>query len=488
MIITAMRNWRPEPGDLLEWRPTEQARAVADAAPVEADPPTFLQQTHVRGFLAKQQRGGPHRAFLGVTTEVEGDLDEDALTRALTSYVHRHDGLHTFFSAAGPAIVRHRIDSTAIDFEVHNAGALEHTDAFADYIHHRFENDATSIRWPGFAFGAVRRPGSFTIYYGCDHAFSDGASQVLALSELVDRYRAEVDGSEPSVYTSAPTGGFPDYACTEHALAQAHTAESPELAEWLQIFESHGSTMPAFALDLGLAPSETAPVRPVEFDLLDTAGTDAFDAVCKAAGGKLISGIYAALAITDYELAGRPEYYGMSVLNSRDVGNYALSQGWFCNFAPVAFRTADASSFRELMPLAHEGHLRSKRLARVPVQAVIMALLASGASAEEVAKSPHMLSYIDFRWFPGVGSTPYEKGLLFTGEGETANASMWINRDHSHLYFGSQTPDTPQARNELSRYHEHLHRVIAAVARDGDYAIPRSTVVDEGLILARHNN
>ena len=33
MIITAMRNWKPAPGELLEWHPVDDARPLVESAP-----------------------------------------------------------------------------------------------------------------------------------------------------------------------------------------------------------------------------------------------------------------------------------------------------------------------------------------------------------------------------------------------------------------------------------------------------------------------
>ncbi|MGC0364609.1 hypothetical protein ABH922_002593 [Rhodococcus sp. 27YEA15] len=479
MIITSIRNWKPDPGTLLEWQPTHRARIIADAAPADSIPPTFLQENHVQGYLAKKSRGESHRAFLGVASEVDGDLDVVALTRALTRFVHRHDVLHTFFSADGGIPVVHRVDRSAIDFEAADAGDLTDSVDFQAYILARFESEATSVRWPGFAFGAVLRPGGFTLYYGCDHAFTDGASQALAFSELADLYQSEISATTPSPYTTALTDGFSVYARAEHERAAAYDTESPEVREWLTIFADNGNKMPSFSLDLGLTPGQTAPVRPVELDLLDAPSTVSFDAVCKAAGGKLISGIYAAVSIADYELAGRSDYYGMSVLSSRGLGNFHLSQGWMCSFAPVAFHVGATSTFTELVAAAHAGHLRAKRLADVPIRSVLLALLEAGVAGHDVAASPNMLSYIDFRWFPGVGTPPYEGAMEFTGEGETSNASMWFNRDARHLYLGSQTPDTAAARTQLEVYHQHLKRIFTTVAAHGEYRLSPAAATEE---------
>lgn len=101
-------------------------------------------------------------------------------------------------------------------------------------------------------------------------------------------------------------------------------------------------------------------------------------------------------------------------------------------------------------------------------------MAAAGATPESILTAPNLLSYIDFRWFPGVGREAFRRGVLFTGEGRTANASAWINRDQDELYLGSQVPGTPFAQAQAWRYYEHVRGIIADIARDGDRAIMAS--------------
>lgn len=491
MIITAMDWWTPDGGTLLEWHPRSAAAQRAAAAPVAAGPLSFLQENHLRSTHAARQGGSEHKAYLGSATDIDGELDRAAMTRALEAFVARHEGLRTWFRLDGNDITRLRVEDEALDFEVTVAGEFTESHEFRRYIHGRFGGEATAMSWPGFAFGAISRPGGFTIYYGCDHALSDGASQALALAEIAELYEAQVDGRPADAFASSPTGSFLDYARMENELTQSFSAKSPEVVEWLDIFRHGGGVMPGFPLDMGLEPGETAPVRPIELNLLDTDGIAAFDRVCKAAGASFLSGVYAAVAITEYELAARTDYFGISVLATRLVADYGLSQGWFCNFAPVAFGVADVGSFTELLPAALAGYNRAKRLAVVPAQSVIGALLNSGAALEDVTASPNLLSYIDFRRFPGDGRAAYERGVLFTGEGRTANASMWFNRDHDRFYLGSQTPDTTLAQLQVKRYHEHLWSVFDRVVTDGDYAVAGPGLTGcptEETALARHHH
>ncbi|UGT62270.1 condensation domain-containing protein [Nocardia asteroides] len=475
MIITALANWNPPAGSVFEWHPAGPPRAEPD--PGRA---SFLQENHVRGVAAGQHAGREHHAYLATATEVAGELEATAMSRAVERFSLRHAGLRTWLEVDNGAVTRMRVPESAVAFEVRPIGETEGGAAFREYALARFSREAIVTSYPGFAVGAVRRPGSFTLYYGCDHALSDGISQALVLPELLELYRAEATGAALGPFTSTPAGGFPEYAAAEHALAAEFGPESREIAEWLEIVRHNDGALPSCPVDLGLAPGETAPMRPIEFDLLDADGTAAFDAVCKSEGVRFVAGVLAAVAVADLEIAGKPDYYGMIVTSTRDRGDYLLSQGWFCNFAPVAFPVRSAGTFRELLAHAHAGYERALRLAAAPVQSVITALLMSGADPAKVAASPNMLSYIDFRRFPGAGSSEYEHGMLFTGEGATGNASLWINRDRRHLYLGCQSPGTPAAQAALAPYHARLREVFAEVARDGDRAIRPREVIGAG--------
>ncbi|OZC54721.1 hypothetical protein CH286_00040 [Rhodococcus sp. WWJCD1] len=476
MIITAMGSWNPAPGRLLEWHPTPAAQARAATAPVDATPPSFLQEDHLKAAWAARQRSDVHTAYTGVATEIDGDVDTAAMSRALATYVLRHEGLRCWFEVESTGVVRHLAEPEVAEFEVLDAGESTDDDEFQRYVRQRFGAEATADVWPGFVLGVVSRPGSFTLYYGADHAFTDGGSQALVISELADLYALEIGDPAPK---PADAGSHLAYAAEERARAATYGPDSPEISAWRDIFTRHDGLMPRFPLDLGLAPGERAPVRIVERHLLDAGATAAFDAACKSAGARMSSGIFAAVAITDFELAGTAEYFGITVLSTRHHGDYGQSQGWFVNFAPVAFEVAGNGKFSDVAPLAHSGFEQAKQIAEAPVHAVLGALAADGTLGSELAVSPNMLSYIDFRWFPGVGRDADTRAKHFTGEGSTSNASMWINRDEEHLYLVAQTPDTDTAAASVQRYHSHLANVLETIAREGDYTLSLDHLVQE---------
>ncbi len=468
MIITALHNWKPMPGRLLELHPTDEALKVARAAAVHPAPPSFLQEDHVRVAAAIADRGDDHHAYTGVATEIDEVLDRDALSRASAAFVLRHEALRCWFELDGSEVIRRLAAPAAAAFTVRDVGALESDQQFQQYIRARFASEATPSSWPGFAVGVVERNDGFTLYYAADHAFTDGGSQALAISELADLYAIETGNDAP---VPAAAGSHLDYTVQERARATSYGPREPEIRAWKKLFDEHAGRMPRFPLDLGLADGERGPVRIVECHLLDADATSALDRACKAAGARISSGVFAAVGVTDHELAGHDDYFGITVLSTRHLGPYEQSQGWFVNFAPVAFDVAGAETFSAVAARAHDGFERAKQIGAAPVHAVLAALAADGTLGDEIAVSPNMLSYIDFRWFPGVGRPADARGLHFTGEGTTSNASMWINRDHDHLYLVAQIPDNPVAAESVERYHSHLRTILATVARDGEYSI-----------------
>ncbi|MEV4647122.1 condensation domain-containing protein [Saccharopolyspora sp. NPDC049357] len=467
MRLADMADWRTAPGRLLRWTPTPAAREAASNAPVDPGPPSDLQADHLGAFKER----GRNRAWTGVATDVDGDLDREAMTRALRRLVRAHGGFRTFFDLSGPDPVRHLVPAEAVDFQVEEVPAPsgEWDAALQEHLTARFDEECTPDSWPGFAFGVVERPGGFGLFWGCDHAFTDGASQILLGSELADLYAAELaEPGGPEVVAGAlpkpeERGDFRDHVEEERKAATRFSPESPEIREWVRMVSDNGNRLPRFPLPLGLAEGGKAPVRIRTLTYLEGDELAAFDRACKAAGARISGGVFAAVAATERMLAGRDRYFGMTVLSTRDRGPHSRSQGWFCTFAPVEFEVTDAG-FGELANRAQDALRQAKELSRAPIHLVVDTLLRSGTCTPADLGSPQLLSYLDLRWFPGAGRPADERGVHFTGTGRTSNASMWINRDADRLYLLAQVPDTEQAHESVDTYHRHLREVFQDAA------------------------
>ncbi|MGI5187471.1 hypothetical protein ACQEVI_04920 [Promicromonospora sp. CA-289599] len=483
MILGTMGTWTTRPGQVLHVRPTEQARAAAASAPVDPGPPSFLQGDHLRAYAARRASGGRHRAWTGTATYLDGVFDGAALARALTRLVRRHEGLRTWFDvdacAAGGTPVRHLVPADAVAFEpvAVPAFAPRPGGSWDDWVTtHLTETFVAVCRpdaWAPFALGAVVADDGFGLFWGCDHAFTDGASQLMVLSELEELYAEELD---PSRSSSGPrgsslsrpdpdtAGSFLAHAEAEHALAAATPADAPEIRAWADAVAAHGGRLPGFALDLGLPPGETAPVRIRSATLLDAAGLARLDELTAAHGARFTGAVFAGIALTDARLTGATDWFGVTVVGTRGPG-FETTQGWLCNFAPVTFPVADdggPAPFTAVLQAADAAFRQARKVAKVPVHAALGVMLADGVLDPDALGSPQLISYLDLRRFPGAGRPAYDNGLHFTGEGCTANASLWVNRDHERLYLVTQSPDAPAAQAAVDRYIAELAATFEA--------------------------
>jgi hypothetical protein len=494
MILGAMGTWTTDPGQVLHVRPTTTARTAAASAPVDPGPPSFLQGDHLRAFAARRASGGRHRAWTGTASRLDGVFDGAALARALTRLVRRHEGLRTWFDVdactAGGTPVRHLVPADAVAFEPVAVPALSPRpggswdDWVTAHLTETFDAACRPDSWAPFALGAVVADDGFGLFWGCDHAFTDGASQLMVLSELEELYAEELD---PSGWSSDPrgssdpggsslsrpepdtAGSFLAHAEAEHALAAATPADAPEIQAWADAVTAHDGRLPSFALDLGLPPGETAPVRIRSATLLDTDGLARLDELVAAHGARFTGAVFAGIALTDARLTGAADWFGVTVVGTRGPG-FETTQGWLCNFAPVTFPVADdgvPASFAAVLPAADAAFRQARKVAKVPVHAALGVMLADGVLDPASLGSPQLISYLDLRRFPGAGRPAYDNGLHFTGEGRTANGSLWVNRDHERLYLVTQSPDAPAAQAAVDRYIAELTATFEAAVGGG---------------------
>jgi len=461
--LGAIGDWQPAPGRVLRWRPTAAAAAAARSAPVNPGEPSFLQADHLAAYRSRREAGGTHRAWTGTVTELDGPLDTDALGRALTAFVRRHEGLRTWFDLDGPAPVRHLVPEEAVAFEVEEVPAPhdragEGAGGWAEVLTALFDAACRPDRWAPFVLGAVVRDGSASLFWGCDHAFTDGASQLMQPVEIETLYRRELGHDVPPL---PEVTSFLEHTSAERARAAAYAPDAPEVRAWCDLVAGLDGSLPRFPLDLGLAPGETAPVRIARTDLLTGERADAFEAACRAAGGRLTSGIFAALAETERRLAGRDRYAGVTVLGTRDAG-CAMTHGWLCNFAPVTFDLGE--DLTTTLKAAEQAWGLTRAVNAMPVHVALGVMLTEGITTPERLGSPQMVSFLDLRRLPGADTAAYRHGLHFTGEGRTANCSLWVNRGHDDLYVVAQTPDTPTGQRSARRYLDTLAQVCAEIA------------------------
>lgn len=493
MDLNLITHWKPQPGRVVEWKVTERSALAAAEAPVDPALPTTMQERHLRRSMLAANNGEAQSPWIGIAFDFVGRLDAAAMTRSLQRYVLRHDTLHSWFSFGDPdadptdkanPIRRHVVPAESIELEAVTGELLTDPVQVREHIATRFADETSALGWPAFVFGVVEHyhadsgEESFTLFHAIDHAHTDMQSMILMFAELRIIYQAELDGVEPEL---PEPGSYITFSQEERERAAALTLESPEVHGWIGHLTRSGGSFPSFPLDLGAA-DEPKPAIGSRFDLADAAECEKFGEVCKKNGSNFIGGVFAVLAITEHELAGRDRYMALSPIGTRNAPEYFWSQGWFINLIPVGFEISDKHSFTELAARAQDAYRSGKSLGEVSVQQVIDTVSAA-AGPEAVAHQttlapPPIVSYIDGRRLPGTEDYVSTKATGLVGGKATQIASMWVNRVLEGTWLAISHPDTEQAHESVAAYAERISTIMKTVAETGDYTFDSETTSD----------
>ncbi|MBM9460935.1 hypothetical protein JK386_13605 [Nocardioides sp. zg-536] len=502
MRLAELRSWQPAPGRVWEVRPTAATVEAIRATSSDAGAPSFLQADHLGAYaaLAAAPQPARHMAWTGIVSAVERPLMPQHWLDALAGLLVDHEGQRTWFlPGADGQPVRRLLDAAVVQapeafelvelVDLSAAPAAQFADRLHAWIDETFPQRCTPDSWPAFGLVLVEREAELEFAWACDHAFTDAASQMMLGVELAERYDALLTERTPDpayVPPAAERGSFLVHAAAERERAASYSPDAPEVARWREVLGAQGNRLPSFPLDLGLAAGESAPVRILEHPLVEGDELAALERHVKAAGARVPSAVVAACAVAEARLTGRDRYLGVTVLGTRDTGPYARAQGWFCNFAPLEVDLRGHDRLASVLPVAEAAFAQARALNRMPVHVALGVLLAEGTLSPESLGSPQLLSYLDLRWLPGAtgqgaGATAYRRGLHFTGEGRTRNASSWFNRDANRLYVAVQAPDTEQALASTVRYYDEVRVVLRSLAHDGDAPLGLGAPVASGV-------
>ncbi|GAB18891.1 hypothetical protein GOEFS_069_00170 [Gordonia effusa NBRC 100432] len=449
MRIAAARDWQPRPGILIDWVPTPETVAAAAAASVHPIGPSFLQRDHINTVVAERAAGIEHRAFTCAAVPVAEPLDVDRMTFALNGFLRDHEGWRSTFRADGDDISRRVVD--AADVTVVPL-TRESTNA-ATHLAQRLPTDAIFDAFPAVAFGVVSREDSFDLYFAIDHAFGDASSQAIGLAEILARYHRPSEQPWPA---GAPASHL-DHTAAEFASAAALTIDTPSVQVWRNILQRNNNHLPDFPLDLGIVAGEPQPVHIALEHIADSVSTEQLSNAARAVGIGFSSMVFAALAATERQLAGRDHYTTATVFSTR-AGAHLGAQGWYINFVPVSFPVRGPRLSDVAADAAH-GLATARSMVADPVHGALGALIMAGELDPSVITNPQMVSYLDFRWFPAADEL--REAIIFTGEGVTDHASIWIFRTEDGLHAGSQHPDNPVAAQAISTYFDTFREVLA---------------------------
>src|SRR5262249_54209381 len=149
----------------------------------------------------------------------------------------------------------------------------------------------------------------FTFFSIVDHLYCDPTIISGLYTEIVMNYRALVTGG--ARVQLPPPASHDDLCMREKQHVSALTLDSPAVRKWTEFAENNGGTLPDFPLPLGDLSVASGGDLAVE-RLMDQEQTAQFETLCMEAGARFSGGLFACVALAQYELTGAETYYGLT--------------------------------------------------------------------------------------------------------------------------------------------------------------------------------
>lgn len=357
-------DWDPGPGSVVTWQPTPGSIANARRAPISPVPPSSMQAGHLRGYVEFRERGLDYSRTVMGSWDVPGRCDIRAMTYVINAHLRRHATYHSWFEyMEAKHIVRHTIkDPRDIQFVAKEYGVMTQLE-WRDHV----LATPDPLQWDCFRFGIIQYEHRFALYAIVDHLHCDPMLIAGFYVEILMNYNALLEGKAPVALP--PAASYDDFCMQESQYVSRMTLESPEVRRWIEFAGANGGTLPDFPLPLG---DQSIPCGgDVHVGrLLGPEQTVQFEAICRQAGVRFSGGLFACVALTQYELSGAETYYGLTPIDKRKSPADFMTVGWFTGVVPFTV-PVDPNSFEATARAAQASFDANMDLANVPYDRVL---------------------------------------------------------------------------------------------------------------------
>ena len=456
LFVGTVNDWAPEPGRIVSWQASPASIERARRAPISDVPLSAMQDAHLRGFSRYASRGLDYARLVIGSGDEPGQCDVRIMSYVINSHLRRHKTYHSWFEYVdAERIVRHTIgDPADIEFVPIRQAEMTPTE-----WQHFVLSTPDPVQWDCFRFGIIQRADHFTFFSIVDHLHCDPTIIAGLYTEIVMNYRALVRGAAP---TKSPLpASHDDFCMREKQQVSALTLDSPEVRTWIEFAENNGGTLPDFPLPLGDLAQATGGDLVVD-RLLDQEKTAEFEYLCVEAGARFSGGLFACVALAQYELTGATTYYGLAPIDKRSSLAEFSTMGWFTGVVPFTV-PVNPTSFAETARAAQASFDSNLGLANVSFNEVLKLapwLRAWGPNCT-------MVNYMD------AGLPPFSATV--TAHMNDANARIYCDpRDPAHLYISVirlydevsiwvNFQNNPTARDSVTRYLGAIKSVLSRV-------------------------
>lgn len=461
-------DWKPESGCVTTWKPTAESIEKVHSAPPHPIPASHIQEEYLKSAYRNRDSGFRFSRLCLVTFDIFEPLDADAMTRAINTFVRRHDTFSSWFSTDENGVVRHVTEPDAIELVPTEFGRFDDQERIREHVQ---DSTPGPTNWDCFSFGVVDHGTEFTVYAAVDHLDTDGISQALTFFELHSLYMDAVKGT---LDVGPCLGSYLEYCRREREASATLTLESPEIRQWIDLVRSNGGDLPQFALPLDAHAQKYTRSEVTMYPLFEHEEALRFDEACERVGAKFTGGIFAAAAIAEYELVGQESYLGLTPKSTRTTPGEFGAIGWFSSLVPVHFTISGAVTFSHLAGVAQRAFETGKLLADVSYHRVLELITPDSGISTQPGWSAPMISYVDVRKLPGADIVSSVNGGLFGNQGSSDEVYMWINRFEEQTGATFMYPGTDVARESIQRYYDKISEIFLAVAQSGDYSLAES--------------
>jgi hypothetical protein len=371
------------------------------------------------------------------------------MTYVINAHLRRHATYHSWFEYNDAKnIVRHTLKNPHdIQFVAKQYGVLTQQE-WQDHV----LATPDPLQWDCFRFGIIQYEDRFALYAVVDHLHCDPMLIAGLYVEIVMNYNALREGKAP--VTLPPAAGYDDFCMRESQCVSGMTLESPEVRKWIEFAEANGGTLPDFPLPLGDQSIPCGGDVRVE-RLLGPDQTAQFEALCQQAGARFSGGVFACVALAQYELTGAETYYGLTPIDKRKCPADFMTVGWFTGVVPFAV-PVDPTSFGETARAAQASFDENMDVANVPYDRVLE--LAPWLTRHGPQFT--MMSYMD------AGLPPFSAIVAKALDGVNATA-FTDGRSPAYMYstvfrlFDEVSimvshPNNPVARESVTRFTETM--------------------------------
>ncbi|GAA1455706.1 condensation domain-containing protein [Williamsia maris] len=462
MEFTELADYPLPAGQLTEWTPRlvdDESAWVHDTRPLSylhedycgrgstCHPPTAPEDGHQRG------------SWLGAAFEIPHRHDPDAVARALTVWMRRHEVFRTTVSETrdddGVRLCRRSTSDVEVAGTV--VGHMRTGTRVHEHLVGLFER-LSPLQWPHCLAVTIAQTDSaedsFVLVFGADHSVMDAYSMLLAIGEIQRIYECELAGQDPELPMA---GSHLDFSVDERVVGQALDAEHRAVDVWSRFLARDEGRFPAFPLPVtGPSSSHRRHQSGTSSWVLSATQSDAINRRARESGHSMQSAVLAALALTTRTVAGADVTRFAMPMHTRNQAQYVSSVGWFVGMIPIEVDVRGVESFDDCLSRAGGAVTAHKDLAQFPYPRI-----AELIGVEEVPR--FVVSYVDARFIPAAQDWSRWGARTLRGAAESDDeVYLWIVRSPKGISVSARFPSNPVA---TAGVHDYLNSFTAVLAR-----------------------